>query len=190
MGRKSENQIKRLESLHFKVLKSGYTNAQLQKMDKKTFNKTFGFKIKSKSSLEGRKRLLNQIARKQSAVVKYSIKKHGITSKKYIKFIEDETKRQFKPVTGGGKQKKPKKPVYTWTVYERIQGRKELKHSGYTTDKGLLKFFGQRDDKTSKGHKWRSERIKDTKGRIIPQGYLEAVYYLDEFGANMGVFFK
>lgn len=89
-------QVERLENLHSKLIERGIEPNEAIDYDLREWNKTFGSKLKTNNSLEGQKRLLSQIQNKQTKVVNQYLKKNTITNKKYIKFIERETKRLFK----------------------------------------------------------------------------------------------
>lgn len=123
--------INRREILHHKMFKKGITAKDALKFTRKQWKDAFGTKkLLKKDSLEAQKKLIKQIGKNQSQVLKHSFKKRGIENKAFRNFMRKETRRLWKKVPTKPPEEidlKVNGSVHKKQITIHIKTRKELK---------------------------------------------------------------
>jgi len=113
--------LERRESLYRKVVNANIDIDTLNQYNKTEWNKALGTRIKKQSSLDGQKRLLQQIKNDISTVSNRYIAKKKITNPNIKKAIKSEGKRLFRVKKKVVSKKKVQKKLF------------ELKEGSYIT---------------------------------------------------------
>lgn len=179
------------------VVKNGITIAEIEKMNYREFNKTFGTNKSNNKSMKGEIRLMKQAWNNRKAVLKHYEKKHGIKDKKYRNFLRKRMVDLLKPKKEKEKKKKkakkPKKPP-KWTDI-KVNGSVHGKQVSFTIKsyEELKKFL---DDLEGSNRDF--SRLKNCivtgakKGRkdisINDMKEIYNVYYNFDYGSKTGFF--
>jgi len=89
----NDSTLKRRENLYDKLYKNGIDVKTARNYNIKEWNSNLGTNIRKKASLDGQKRLLDQISVHRKDIVDFHIKKNKIRNPNTIKYMEKESKR-------------------------------------------------------------------------------------------------
>jgi len=175
----TDKSLERKESLYAKVLDSNIKISELKKYNISQWNKALGTKVRKKKSLEGQKRLLDQIQTNIEPIsVRYNFKKK-IKNPKIKATTIDEGKRLFgvkqptKPKVSRQKQiKLLKEGSYITTVIYTNDGEKFISSSNNKDFKRQLAILDDAYGVLSIGDCGRSKPRKPFLTKQIKEYYL------------------